>query len=110
MTRRIKWFTVQVVHSDRAPFALAEELERGGIFISVGGRLCQPGFSVHLKSKPLAEAYIQALSKRRKKMDPDFEARVCDASSENEKVRESIAKDSQIVAERLARWGVKVGC
>ncbi|MGY3857923.1 hypothetical protein [Aeromonas intestinalis] len=104
MDRPIKLFTVKVVYSDRVPFDLHGEMEKGSLYISVGGRFCGPGAAVALKSKKLAESYIQALAVRRKKTDPHFEAFACEVRTTNENFIVTIAKDSQKVAEKLARW------
>ena len=108
MGHPIKWFTVKVMHTDRVPFELFGDLEKGSLYISAGGRLCGPGAAVYLKSENLAEAYATAMTVRRKKTDPHFEARICDVSSSNERLRDFIVRDSLKVAEKLTRWGVAV--
>lgn len=106
MEHPIKWFTVKVIHTDRVPFDLFGDLEKGSLYISAGGRLCGPGAGVYLDSINLAEAYAQALSTRRKKVDPNFDAQVCSISSSNEGVRSFIVRDSLKVRDKLARWNI----
>ncbi|MGL5127011.1 MAG: hypothetical protein ACRC7D_02270, partial [Aeromonas popoffii] len=72
MKHMIEWFTVQVYYSDHVPFALFGDLEKGSLFMSSGGRLCGPGSAVSLDSQQLAESYIQALTTRKMKSDPEF--------------------------------------
>lgn len=81
---------MQVQYSDRVPFELLGELEKGSLFISAGGRLCGPGASVSLDSQQLAELYLQALTTRRKKIDPEFRAMAMQVSSSNEYARARI--------------------
>ncbi len=108
MGHPIKWFTVKVIHTDRVPFELFGDLEKGSLYISAGGRLCGPSAATYLKSESLAEAYATALTLRRKKTDPHFEARVCGVESSNERLRDYIVRDSLKVSEKLARWSVVV--
>lgn len=105
MGHPIKWFTVKVMHTDHVPFELFGELEKGSLYISAGGRFCGPGAAACLKSENLAEAYAAALTVRRNKTDPHFEASVCVAESSNERLRDLMAKDSLKVSEKLVRWG-----
>lgn len=108
MGNPIKWFTVKVIHTDRVPFELFGDLEKGSLYISAGGRFCGPSAATYLKSESLAEAYATALTLRRKKADPHFEARVCGVESSNERLRDYIVRDSLKVSEKLARWSVVV--
>lgn len=108
MNRKIKWFTVQVKYSGRVPFELFGELEKGALFMSAGGRLCGPGFSVSLDSQELAEAYLLALTARRRKTDPEFLAVAMQVSSSSEYCRSHIKQDSDKVREKLTRWGVEI--
>ena len=108
MGHPIKWFTVKIIHTDRVPFELFGELEKGSLYISAGGRLCGPSAAVYLKNENLAEAYVTALTLRRKKTDPHFDARVCDVESSNERFRDFITRDSIKVSEKLVRWGITV--
>ncbi|MBS4637185.1 hypothetical protein [Aeromonas caviae] len=104
----IKWFTVKVIHTDRVPFELFGELEKGSLYISAGGRFCGPGAAAYIQNESLAAAYVKALALRRKKTDPHFDARVCGVESSNEHFRDFIARDSQKINDKLARWGIKV--
>ena len=108
MEHPIKWYTVKVVHTDRVPFDLFGDLEKGSLYISAGGRLCGPGAAVYLKSKQLAEAYVLALTARRKRTDPHFSACVDKVTSSYEGHLQFVARDSQKVSEKLARWGIIV--
>ncbi|GAB5991006.1 hypothetical protein AE1304_04650 [Aeromonas enteropelogenes] len=103
----IEWYSVQVMYTDRVPFALYGELEKGGIYISAGGRLCGPGKGVYLQSESLAEAYVAALIKRRNKIDPHFKARVVLMSSNYARYRDFIERDTSKVREKLSGWGVQ---
>lgn len=105
---KIEWFTVQVYYSDRVPFELFGDLEKGSLFMSAGGRLCGPGAAVSLDSQQLAEAYLQALTTRRKKADPEFKALAMQVSSSNEYARSRIKRDSDKVREKLTRWGIEI--
>ena len=105
MKHMIEWFTVQVYYSDRVPFALFGDLEKGSLFMSAGGRLCGPRASVSLDSQQLAEVYVQALTTRKKKADPEFKAVAMQVSSSNEYARSRIKRDSDKVRETLTRWG-----
>jgi len=105
---KIEWFTVQVQYSDRVPFELVGELEKGSLFMSAGGRLCGPGASVSLDSRELAEGYLQALTTRRKKTDPEFQAVAMQVSSSSEYARAHIKRDSDKVREKLTRWGIEL--
>ena len=108
MKHMIEWFTVQVYYSDRVPFALFGDLEKGSLFMSAGGRLCGPRASVSLDSQQLAEVYVQALTTRKKKADPEFKAVAMQVSSSNEYARPRIKRDSDKVREKLTRWGIDV--
>lgn len=108
MEHPIKWFTVRVIHTGRVPFELFGELERGNLYISAGGRLCGPGAAAYLKSENLADAYVTALTLRRKKTDPQFDACVCYVSSSNESFFKYITRDTLKVTEKLIRWGVVI--
>lgn len=104
MKHMIEWFTVQVYYSDRVHFALFGDLEKGSLFMSAGG----PGAAVSLDSQQLAEAYLQALTTRRKKADPEFKAVAMQVSSSNEYARSRIKRDSDKVREKLTRWGIEI--
>ena len=100
---KIEWFTVQVQYSDRVPFELFGELEKGSLFMSAGGRFCGPG-----ASRELAEGYLQALTTRRKKTDPELQAVAMQVSSSSEYARAHIKRDSDKVREKLTRWGIEL--
>ena len=108
MGQPIKWFTVKVIHTDRVPFELFGDLEKGSLYMSAGGRLCGPGAAAYIQNENLAAAYVTALAIRREKTDPHFEARVWCIESPNERVRDFITRDSQKISEKLTRWGITV--
>jgi hypothetical protein len=104
----VEWFTVQVQYSDRVPFELFGELEKGSLFMSAGGRLCGPEAAASLDSQQLAVAYLQALAIRRKKTDPEFKAVAIQLSSSHGYAQVRIEQDSNKVREKLIKWGVEV--
>lgn len=89
-----------VFYTDRVPFSLFGELEKGGLFISAGGRLCGRHAAVYLESELLAETYISALAKRRKKLDPNFNARAVLVSSNHGMYRNLITRDTLKVSDK----------
>ncbi|WP_323942710.1 hypothetical protein [Aeromonas caviae] len=108
MEHSVKWYSVQVLYTDRVPFSLFGELEKGSLFISAGGRLCGPHAAAYLEDELLTEKYISALVQRRKKLDPNFMARAVQMSSNNKMYRSRIAKDTLKVSDKLTAWGISV--
>ncbi|MGL4356013.1 MAG: hypothetical protein ACRCTP_19530 [Aeromonas popoffii] len=108
MEHTVKWYSVQVLYTVRVPFALFGELEKGGLFISAGGRLCGPRAAAYLEGELLAEKYISALVKRRKKLDPNFTARAVLMSSNNSMYRNLIVRDTLKVSDKLTTWGISI--
>lgn len=106
MEHSVKWYSVQVLYTDRVPFSLFGELEKGGLFISAGGRLCSRHAAAYLESELLAEKYISALVKRRKKLDPNFTARAVLVSSNHSMYRNLIVRDTLKVSDKLSSWGI----